>query len=352
MEKNIAEEEAEETIKSDNLIKNDIEKFNNYFESQKNKIILPNFRYYQSNNKKKSHSKYAYVTIIFGGDKYIPGILALGHSFRESGTKYDLVCMVQDKDYFDSSGKLIYPGLTLQQINEINKIYDLCIGIDLLSVGDHVLLNDKFKVYYPNMKYYVTKCQVFGIDNYDKILYIDASSYIRKNIDFIFSNYNKSTYFHDTIHYTLDKRGLWGCLFLYIPTKLAYSKAIYLINNYFDIFKNYYYHFTYDENVLYYSIEHDWEKDVNKQFNTELIGKGKLHTKQDRNDNYDYFIQNYTKEKPFRFDLNKEILDKDFYSSDLTIYNDWDLCVSRLVKIYPDYLKYFEYIKTYRYTLF
>jgi len=84
-----------------------------------------NFRYYPSNIH-KNNSKNVYVSIIFCGDAYIPGILTLGHSLRLTKTKYKLVCMVQDKDEDNCK------GLNKDMIDEINTVYDLVVGIDLL----------------------------------------------------------------------------------------------------------------------------------------------------------------------------------------------------------------------------
>ena len=101
-----------------------------------------NFRYYPSNIN-KNNSKNAYVTIIFLGDAYISGILALGYSLRLTKTKYKLVCMVQDKD----------------KNEEINTIYDLVVGIDLLKseVESEYFKNNQN---YKNINYYVIELDV------------------------------------------------------------------------------------------------------------------------------------------------------------------------------------------------
>jgi alpha-N-acetylglucosamine transferase len=343
--------EEKTTIDSDIKIRKNIDNFKKKFSKIKEeKLIIPNFRYYPSKIN-INNSLFAYVTIIFGGDTYMPLVLALGNSIRMTNTKHKLICIIQDKPYIEDE-KIKFKNITEEQINEINQIYDLCIGIDILKI-DNKIKNLEFQYikFYQNMLYYTTKCNVYGLTEYSKIIYLDSSSFIKKNIDFIFNKYNKSTYFHDTVYYTGDLRGLWGCLYLYIPNKYAYTKAIYLIENYSKIFKKYYFHFTYDENILYYAIEDEWEKDINKQFDTYIINKGDTIPYYDRNYNNNYCIQNFTKQKPTRFIINNYI-ESDFYTNNLFTFREWDKCVKKLIKKHPKFKKYYEYIKTYRYTLF
>ena len=41
-------------------------------------------------------TKYAYVYVIFGGDRYVPGVYLSAYSLKKLNTKYDIVCMVTD----------------------------------------------------------------------------------------------------------------------------------------------------------------------------------------------------------------------------------------------------------------
>jgi len=86
-------------------------------------LIYPNFRYYESYYN-KNNSKYAYVTLIFAGESYLPGIIALGHSLRKTNTKHKLICLVQDKEEF------LLNKINKDIIDEINKIYDLVLGME------------------------------------------------------------------------------------------------------------------------------------------------------------------------------------------------------------------------------
>ena len=47
-------------------------------------------------------STYAYVMVMFGGDKYLPGILVMGYTIRYCGAIYDIVVMVTN-DVSESS---------------------------------------------------------------------------------------------------------------------------------------------------------------------------------------------------------------------------------------------------------
>ena len=67
---------------SNKILKPYILKVDKYIKKLPEKeLIYPKFRYYESPYN-KNNSKYAYITMIFFGESYLPVILALGHSLR------------------------------------------------------------------------------------------------------------------------------------------------------------------------------------------------------------------------------------------------------------------------------
>ena len=315
-----------------------------------------NFRYYPSNIN-KNNSKNAYVTIIFGGDAYIPGILALGHSLRLTKTKYKLICMVQDKDEDN------FKGLNKDMIDEINTIYDLVVGIDLLKTNFESEYFKKNKEYYKNIQYYTTKNQMFGLYDYDKILYLDASCIVKNNIDYIlndyiFYDYDISTYKYnfDYDEFELTKMGLHGNYYLIIPTIELYNKSLYLISNYSKFFENEYFIYSNDEIITFFTIYPEWNdkkntmfsnKDIDKTYSTNIISGLNINYNKYKNNSDVY---KYVRDKPFRFNTT---FDENYLKNNKLInYLEWDLIVKDLIKTNSNYKKYFEYIKTFRETFF
>lgn len=310
-----------------------------------------NFRYYPSNIN-KNNSKNAYVTIIFGGDAYIPGILALGHSLRLTKTNYKLICMVQDKDEYN------FKGLNKDIIDEINKIYDLVVGIDLLKTNfesEYFLIN---KEHYKNIQYYTTKNQIFGLYDYNKLIYLDASCIVKNNIDYIYNNYSKSTYKYNSDYneFELTEMGLHGGFFLIIPSIELYNKALYIISNYSKFFKNENFIYGNDELITFFTIYPEWNNTKNTMFSNRNIDNAySKNIISGLNINYNKYKNNsdiykYAIDKPFRF--NKMYDENYLKNNKLINYLEWDLIVKDLIKTNSNYKKYFEYIKTFRETFF
>jgi len=310
-----------------------------------------NFRYYPSNIN-KNNSKNAYVTIIFLGDAYIPGILALGHSLRLTKTKYKLICMVQDKDEDN------FKGLNKDMIDEINTIYDLVVGIDLLKTNFESEYFKKNKEHYKNIQYYTTKNQMFGLYDYNKILYLDASCIVKNNIDYILNDYDKSTYKYnnDYNEFELTKMGLHSNFFLIIPSIETYNKSLYLISNYSKFFKNEYFIYSNDEIITFFTIYPKWNNKKDTMFSNKIIDK--TYSKNiinELNINYNKYKNNsdvykYVIDKPFRFNTTYD--ENYLKNNNLINYLEWDLIVKDLIKTNSNYKKYFEYIKTFRETFF
>lgn len=303
-------------------------------------------------------TKYAYVTIIFCDSKYISSILVSGNYLKNIiKTKYDIICLVQDKPYYEvdiiGNSYLKYPGLSNKEIDDIKKIYDVVIGIDLLKVNISHRTQWNLLPRYVKLPYYSTKLLVLGLTQYDKLIYYDSTSLIYKNIDYLFDIHNKSTYrldYQETL-YNL-KRGLVGNFYLFIPNLYYIPKGIYLLNNYQEIFGNKITCFTKDEDIIFYTIYPNWN---DKLLNSILFKTNFLRfpyfNKNLKND-IPYSVETYMGLKPFMYPNDDDILERDMFNNNNNCYKKWDLSAKILLENNPLFNKYFEYIKTFRYTEF
>ena len=345
-------------------IKEKIKRCNKHFEIVSKKIIELDNKYknnnYENNNNefyrylknKNNKTEYAYVTIIFCDSKYISSILVTGYYLKYIvKTKYDIVCLVQDKPYYETdiigNSYLKFNGLTKNEIDDIKKIYDIVIGIDLFKVNIDKRTGWDLLPTYIKLPYYSTKLLVLGLTEYKKLIYYDASSVIIKNIDYLFDKYNKSTYRISFNEHELN-RGLIGNFYLFIPNKYYLYKGIEINDKYLDIIGiNNITCFTKDEDIIFYSIYPHWnnERLSDNLFKSNFIRRPYIDMKQI---NYDYSVEFYMSLKPYLYPNVENIKERDFYNNDNNCYYYWDIGAKELLKKFKNFNKYFEYIKTFR----
>lgn len=344
------EKKIELTNKYDKLIKENI----NNIEKKYMKIKCDKKKYYRYLKYPNIKTDFAYITIIFCDSKYISSIIVTGFYLKYIiKTKYNIICLVQDTPYYeiDISGlkTVKFPGLTKEEINDIKKIYDVVIGIDILNIltkegkqGWELLPQ------YKNLIYYSTKLLCLGLDEYNKLIYYDSSSLITKNIDFLFNQYELSTRRLD-FFYIKQEYGLIGNFIFIIPKLYYIEKGIFLIQNYENIFKNYNLLGTKDEHIIYYSIYPNW--------NIKLLNENLFSINYIRYSNIDvskeeYYVEFYMGIKPFLFPFNIDVNEKNKFYLNHNCYYYWDLCVKQLLKKFHKFNKYFKFIKTFRTTGF
>lgn len=132
-------------------------------------------------NIKNKLDKYAIMTLIFGGDAYLPGVLMLGSSIRRVFTpdikNVELCCMVT-KDVSSTARALI------------SKIYDKIIDVDYIEIDPSLIRhsNPKMKAIYAKT---FTKLRIFELTQYNKILFLDADMLVLKRE--IFGLFNLGT---------------------------------------------------------------------------------------------------------------------------------------------------------------
>lgn len=132
-------------------------------------------------SKKKRHfgfAKYAYVTLVMLGDRYVPGAIVLGHSIRKNSQYLsegiaELICMVTSDVSREAVDKL---SLVFDYVKEVKYIEKECIPLQ----------TNQQEILYGNwMNKAFTKWNCLGLA-YQKVLFFDSDVIIVKPIDSLF----------------------------------------------------------------------------------------------------------------------------------------------------------------------
>lgn len=115
--------------------------------------------------------KFAYVTLVMLGDKYIPAALVLAYSLRKLNTMADLVV-------------LITPDVTEEAEHLLGKIFDKVIKINYITVENW---RTKKQVHRKYLELVFTKFHLFNLTEYEKVLLIDADALVLKYPDHLFT---------------------------------------------------------------------------------------------------------------------------------------------------------------------
>ena len=308
-------------------------------------LIQPNFRIYQSplfSTWSGGSKRNAFVTSIFLTDEYVGSALVLAKNLRLLGTREVVVCMVQDKSYRirrpDGTAQ-IFGGVGSEKIADLLELYDMVIGVDLLRVQSYTPSPKHFTqqhVGYSNIPYYVTKGQVLGLNLFEKIMYLDASAYLEKNVDYVFQRNDTSTFLED-YEFSTTELGIHGAFFLYVYDPYVYHKFRLLISDYNRFFGRDYFIRGVDELVIYYAVYPNWNA---SRFNLEFACR--KNRSQGAIEGCD--IYHFQMEKPFR----KHSVDGDDPRKHYEAYDDWDKLVKILLRSHPHFAHYFEGIPAVR----
>lgn len=217
--------------------------------------------------------KYCYVTLV-SSEEYLKPALILNLSFINANSKFPLLLMITE-DIFNENIKNI-----LKKENILYKV------IPVLTYAEKTLLTiEKEHPENKTLKNTASKLNIFNLDEYDKIIYVDADSVIFQNVDSLFN-------FPDGSMSWDGKEGLTSLLVL-CPKNHNYDYYISVMkdNNCVDgnlIGDLWFQHksnvdyripinycsFTYDENNFYYSkmitfTDHKlWRDDLNLLLNS------------------------------------------------------------------------------------
>tara|TARA_A100001015_G_scaffold212455_1_gene238269 strand:+ start:9 stop:713 length:705 start_codon:yes stop_codon:yes gene_type:complete len=230
--------------------------------------------------------------------------------------------MVQDKKQIINGKE--YSGVSKKAINDLLKVYDIVYGIDVISLD--LKLSDNILKLYPNNNIYATKGQIFNLTNYKKLIYVDASSVIIKNIDYIF----KSNYYGG-IQFPQKDPGFKGGFMIFNPSLFYKLKFNYILKIHENLFKNIIFERGVDEIVFHYTLF------GNKKYN--FLEKEKWC--KDYIEMWDVcnFIS-YEVNKPFREDKRESKNEKNYYT--------WDKITKKLLLNLPELAIYYDHIKNIR----
>lgn len=111
-----------------------------------------------------------YITLL-SSENYLEAVLVLNLSLKKWGTRYPLICAV-DKNIYSEKIK------TKLEENDI-----------IIELVNHLEYPEKVKQFYNSdrVNLTATKLQIFNLNQYDKLVYIDADVLVLKNIDDLFN---------------------------------------------------------------------------------------------------------------------------------------------------------------------
>ena len=122
--------------------------------------------------------KYAYVTLT-SNDLFVPGAVAAIKSIIMTGTKYPVYCMVSSDVSEENNGLLEAAGAA---VLVVPKIHSTTSGEE----GDRFEIGKNWLTF--------TKLNVFNLDQFDKIVYVDADCVVLQNVDEMFDFPSPSGY--------------------------------------------------------------------------------------------------------------------------------------------------------------
>lgn len=108
----------------------------------------------------------AYVSLICGGDAYLPGLETLGRSLAETGTTVPRVALVTADVSAGARARLVAEGWLLRDVEPIGS-----------PTVDRLV---------PRFAQVFTKLRVWGLTEYDKVVFLDGDTVVLRNIDELF----------------------------------------------------------------------------------------------------------------------------------------------------------------------
>lgn len=113
--------------------------------------------------------KHAYVTVVCGGDAYVPGAEVLGRSLFATGTEARRVALVSDDVSDEARRRLARQGWETVEIEEIPSP------------------SPETAQLYPRFARTFSKLRAFGLSGFDKIVLLDSDTVVLRNVDDLFA---------------------------------------------------------------------------------------------------------------------------------------------------------------------
>jgi alpha-N-acetylglucosamine transferase len=119
--------------------------------------------------------KFAYVTLLLNSE-YLPGTLTLCESLKQTGTKIPIILLVSKSNI----------SIECYDILQQSQYFERIVNVDsyLLETRNEFQLVDLLKR--SDLSLTLTKLNVWGLTDYDRIVYLDSDMLIYENIDCLF----------------------------------------------------------------------------------------------------------------------------------------------------------------------
>lgn len=143
-------------------------------------------------------SKYAYVFLVMKNEKYIAGAVVAALSLKNTGTKYDLVCMVTHD--ISENGR-----------NKLLTIFDYIVEVDYITKNSLPLKTKKQTDMYKSwIDHSYTKWNALKLIQYKKVIFLDADIILLSSIDSLFELSCPAATFSSPWSYPYVKPGIYN----------------------------------------------------------------------------------------------------------------------------------------------
>ncbi len=116
----------------------------------------------------------AYVAVVWGGDRYVPGALVVAGSLRRVGARHDLVCMVT-------------PDVTETSLTRLRLVYDHVVSAELISCQSRKFgASRQGQLYNHWLDTSFTKWNALRLTGYSRVLVVDTDMTFLTNCDELF----------------------------------------------------------------------------------------------------------------------------------------------------------------------
>lgn len=155
------------------------------------------------------NEKYAYVTLL-GTDDYVIGTLCLEVSLKRVGSKYPLLVLCSN-------------NISKATIDLLKKR-----GISCKTLTHNVSVGKINTGAFERWNYTFDKLQVFGLNEYEKVIFLDSDMYVVKNMDHLFEKPHMSAVYADVWDKTAAE-GLNSGLMVLEPSNEEYEGLVGLL---------------------------------------------------------------------------------------------------------------------------
>ena len=169
----------------------------------------------------------AYITL-FSTNEYIYGLIGLMYSWKRTNPKYPFYVIVTpeiteyNKDVLRKIGYNI-----IEKDNYVPKKYKE----DLANADNNMWLGESKKDWSESGWHHCwTKYEIFGLTQFEKLVYIDSDTFVLQNLDELFDKPHMSAP-HETRSYYEGKPSFSAALMVIEPNKDLYNKLIEFADN-------------------------------------------------------------------------------------------------------------------------